>query len=545
MAALPPNAASAAGSFAGALRRVGGRFGPSVRIWSFAAVLAALTAALLGWSVLWERSPFETVLVAVPAVAVLYFCAERFPVHLIVRRETHTFSLTEIPLVIGLFFVTPASIVLAQTLGSAVALLVHRRQPPVKLAFNLANFALGTTCAIVVFHAVLGSSDALGPMGWLAAFAATFTADQMTGLGVAIVIWLTAGEPPELEELVGIGTLYTFIDTSLALVAVIVLATHPEAAWLLVVLAATTLLGFRLYQDERVKRESLGSLQESTRRIQESLRPEDVARMLLGQVRSMFNARVAELIILPGGSFPATTTRLGDGDAMTFQPTAPLDPAEGMYAMVEAQSSGRKIGRRSVDPGWQRWLDDRGLADAMIVPVRDGEAIQGLLIAGDRMGNAGTFTAEHLSLFETLANHAGVAMKNGYLVDRLRAEAELNLHRARHDSLTELPNRALFRQRLGEALAAGCRCAVLMLDVDRFKEINDTLGHQNGDVVLKALALRLVESLDGVELVARLSGDEYAVLLAQPPTDEAPVEARAVEVARAIGTAFESLPETT
>ena len=88
---------------------------------------------------------------------------------------------------------------------------------------------------------------------------------------------------------------------------------------------------------------------------------------------------------------------------------------------------------------------------------------------------------------------------------------------ALHDPLTGLPNRALFADRLAQALAAGRRdgtpLAVMLLDLDRFKEVNDTLGHGYGDELLRQMAVRLSASLREADTVARLSGDEFAVLL--------------------------------
>lgn len=94
-------------------------------------------------------------------------------------------------------------------------------------------------------------------------------------------------------------------------------------------------------------------------------------------------------------------------------------------------------------------------------------------------------------------------------------------HIALHDSLTQLPNRALFKDRLDQGILGahrhGTSLAVLMLDLDRFKEINDTLGHPAGDAVLQEVALRLRNDLRGVDTVARLGGDEFAIVL--PNTD--------------------------
>ena len=100
---------------------------------------------------------------------------------------------------------------------------------------------------------------------------------------------------------------------------------------------------------------------------------------------------------------------------------------------------------------------------------------------------------------------------------RAGRDARRSEHQALHDRLTELPNRALFRRRAiaatREAAAEGHRAAVLMLDLNRFKEINDTLGHAHGDLLLQALARRLSASLRDIDTVARLGGDEFAVLL--------------------------------
>ena len=94
------------------------------------------------------------------------------------------------------------------------------------------------------------------------------------------------------------------------------------------------------------------------------------------------------------------------------------------------------------------------------------------------------------------------------------------LHRATHDALTGLPNRALFEARLGQAIQGDQeRFALLYLDCDRFKQINDTLGHGVGDEVLIALARRVQHQLRPLDLVSRLGGDEFVILLA-PIRDE-------------------------
>jgi diguanylate cyclase (GGDEF)-like protein len=119
--------------------------------------------------------------------------------------------------------------------------------------------------------------------------------------------------------------------------------------------------------------------------------------------------------------------------------------------------------------------------------------------------------------------------------DRARTEAEL-LHQASHDSLTELPNRVLFNDRLDQALAYArrqdsSRTAVLLLDLDRFKEVNDTLGHHQGDRLLREVGDRLRGTLREADTIARLGGDEFALIL--PLVDDEAAAVRAAERLRA------------
>jgi diguanylate cyclase (GGDEF)-like protein len=103
------------------------------------------------------------------------------------------------------------------------------------------------------------------------------------------------------------------------------------------------------------------------------------------------------------------------------------------------------------------------------------------------------------------------------ITERKRAEEQAR-HLAEHDPLTGLPNRVLFLDRLQQALAMARRqhtqFALMFLDLDRFKAINDTYGHQAGDAVLKEVAARLTRCVRGVDTVSRLGGDEFVVLLA-------------------------------
>ena len=105
------------------------------------------------------------------------------------------------------------------------------------------------------------------------------------------------------------------------------------------------------------------------------------------------------------------------------------------------------------------------------------------------------------------------------VTERRLAEAQI-MHMARHDALTDLPNRSLFRNKMELALARNEAFAVHFIDLDRFKTVNDTLGHPLGDAVLCAVTKRLQMAVRGTDTVARLGGDEFAIIqLTARPTE--------------------------
>ena len=107
--------------------------------------------------------------------------------------------------------------------------------------------------------------------------------------------------------------------------------------------------------------------------------------------------------------------------------------------------------------------------------------------------------------------------------DALLRQAEINEHQALHDGLTGLPNRTLFRDRIEQAITIaereGGQVAVAMMDLDRFKDVNDSLGHHAGDALLVEIGKRLRGILRSSDTVARLGGDEFGVLISKPRTE--------------------------
>src|SRR2546429_556101 len=124
-----------------------------------------------------------------------------------------------------------------------------------------------------------------------------------------------------------------------------------------------------------------------------------------------------------------------------------------------------------------------------------------------------------LLILEDRPEDAELALRELRRRQRL-AQAALE-HHALHDSLTNLPNRLMLREELDRTIAGRSKSTVslLLLDIDNFKEINDSFGHQVGDVLLRQIGPRLRERLEVANMVARLGGDEFAILL---PAADAP-----------------------
>ncbi len=446
-------------------------------------------------------------------LAALFAMAEVFVIHLAIGPETHSFSLIEIPLVLGLFLATPVSLLVGQFIGAALVLAIHRRQPVRKLAFNLASFAFSTSVAIVAFLVIVDPGDPLGPRGWVAAFAAALVADVVSGVNVELVIAASTGQRPSLSGIVGAGLLYTLVNASLGLVAVLLLVMRTETAWLAAVLTAALYVAYRISAGERQKRHRMQGLHEATRDVQEALSSEFVTQRLLDRARHMFGAERAELLIVPAPGLPARRTRVSGDDDRADHELAPIDATEGVWARVAAEGAGILITTADAPERLRVFLATDGIRNLMAAPVHGESGIAGVLAVMNREGNVGGWRGEDLTLLETLANHAGVALRNGELVDGLAARAAENEYQARHDALTGLPNRTWFQRLVDEAIAGQTPAvALLTMDLDAFKEINDTLGHQNGDEILCAVAERLRDVLVEGEIVCRLGGDEFAML---------------------------------
>jgi diguanylate cyclase (GGDEF)-like protein len=509
-------------------------------VWLLNAVVLTIAAVLFAGPVQ-GLPPLAHPHLAWWVVAAAFAVAERCVVHLHFRRGAHSFSLADIPLVFGLLFCSANGVVLGCLLGSALMLLLERRLPTIKFIFNVAQFALATCIAVLVVHALAPLGDQVGPRTWVGVLLATQAGGLVTVLLIACAISLSEGlvAPRMVAHMVTMDLVVTMSNASLALCGAVLTAADARALPLLLIPSATLFAAYRAYLSERERHKRLEFLYEANRTLARSHEIAPALEGLLMRSLEAFRAELAEIILFGSDQNPSLRTLLGPGSYRELMEPVDAEVADEMRAMLERTGAGAvTLNSPFGGPRLQRYLEARGVTHAMVAPLPGEERMIGAIMLANRFGVVRSFDHDDLRLLDTLAGNASVALQYDRLeqaVLQLSVLQEQLQHQAYHDSLTSLANRTLFTDKVREALHNGrSELAVLFIDLDDFKTVNDSLGHAAGDQLLVSAAARLRACLRPEDMIGRLGGDEFAVLVEDGPE----VEETAVAVARRILDAF-------
>ena len=515
------------------------RLSPLVLVSIYGCALAAVAAVLFVTSVQ-GTAPLSEPHLPWWAIAAGWAVAEACVVHLEFRRSAHSFSLADIPFVFGLLFSSGGDFVAGALIGAAVAY-GFRRLPLIKLAFNLAQLALVVCVAVVILRSLAVPGDALEPATWLGLYAATLVTGALTITCIAGAIAITEGGMSlrTLGQMFAMDGVVTATNSSIAIAAAIVVATDARAVPVLLVPAVSVYALYRAYVSERQRHEQLEFLYDANRTLSRSPEVAEAIEGLLAKSLAAFRSEIAEVVLFSADGTPLRTTYGPAGERATMVETD-RDASERLAALVDRESPVAALVPPIDDPLLRAFMEQRRLRHAMVAQLPGEHRLIGTIMLANRFGLERGYGPEDMRLLEALANNASVALQYDRLeqaVNKLRTLQEQLHHQAYHDPLTDLPNRALFMERVREELAEGRGAiAVLFIDVDDFKVVNDSLGHAVGDALLVSVAGRLRHSVRPQDVVARLGGDEFAVML--PGVDDPDVQAK--RVARRILDAFEA-----
>ena len=348
---------------------------------------------------------------------------------------------------------------------------------------------------------------------------------------------VSASEAREVSDRIRVAVA-RLTDTFGPLVTVSVgIATFPKDAWTkdgLVAVADRALYlakppdGARGTGDDPTRDLYLAAVDQTTLKLLERLEPRELLHEIVERAAGLVGVKHGFLYLLEddgeGGS--ALVARVGTG----------------MFEMYDGYRlpAGKGVGWEVVRTGQPAVIDDYAEYENR-VPELPGEEFGAVLAVpltsgGEVLGNIGLasgdasrpFSQREVEAVVRFAQLASIALDNARLFERAQTEVRQRAHAALHDLLTGLPNRTLLLTRLAEQLGSGgtggvplperrrapaARIALILLDLDRFKVVNESLGHDAGDLLLVEVGRRLLAAARSTDTVARLGSDEFGVLL--------------------------------
>jgi diguanylate cyclase (GGDEF)-like protein len=454
----------------------------------------------------WHTLTVEPVTASVLAVA--FFLAEQNLITFEFRRQSHSMTFAGVPLVLGVLLLPVPSLVLARVAGSLIAMAMQRTSAE-KLAYNISAFAFeaALTSTLCKF-AVTG----LDPVSMLMLIGCVAAVDQLMTALVLLVIRMhgIAMRRRDVGQVVIQSLVLSAVATAFGVALRILIMRGVTGCSLAVVLIALAVLGYRMYAATVQRHHTVTTVHDFVTSSATTASMADLASASLTRIRNMLRASAAELAVLDGGDDDTrswTVYCADEDDLLTVRTGAPM--ASDWVRMRALHNGIATLAIRGRDAGVDAWLAGAGpgssrLDDAIVVPVHSGTTRFGTLTVSGRLTDVVVFTDDDVQVLQTLGGHLAASMQNARLLETLSYDAT-------HDALTGLANRS---QLINDLAALDDEPAALMVvDLDHFKDVNDVLGHEVADELLAVVAERLRRVVPTAHAVARVGGDEFAVLL--------------------------------
>ena len=487
-----------------------------LRLYALAVGLVAFSGLLWVFAVRPDTWPIHSPTRPPLFVLVISFVlVELVIVHLESRGEAHALTFSEIPLVVGLLLADPGTLLTARLMAAVVALGIYRRQSLPKLTFNLALFMIEVSVAAAVLRPLVQADDPVSASSWPAVFLALLVSYLIVSACLTLAITLFSGWPGRsvTQQVFGFGSMACVANTATALIIAVSLWDRTYIGVLVTGIAAVLFFLYRAYTGLTERHKSLETLHDFTRALGGSLEIHELERAVVEGARGILRGEHAALLLPPIRDGAPATRVVARGDGIERVNITPAELAADLAILLPAGEA------RLYEPGQPLpgWLAEIGVKDAAIVPLMADGTTSGAMLVANRLTEVSEFVEDDLRVFETLANHANVALENGRLVAHLQYEAQEQAYLALHDPVTGLPNRSSLFELLEEAIQRSKRtelgCALVFVDLDTFKEVNDTLGTATGDRLLVEVRQRVEALLPPTATLTRFTGDQFAVLV--------------------------------
>lgn len=300
----------------------------------------------------------------------------------------------------------------------------------------------------------------------------------------------------------------------------------------------------KLENDLKQREYEIKLLTETTRAIGSQLDLDKVFEIIAKRARELINSETLLIPIL-NKEFTEYTYRAGDGanvDEIVGE-TLPLDFGVCGWVWRHRRAWWRGMLDELSEEERNLWENEAGTL--ILVPLMGRESFLGGLAGMNKVGG-GEFTQNDLHILELFAGQVAIAIENAMVMEKVEEakqaseDYQLELkhlnqrlisvnheleHLTLYDQLTGLPNRSLFRDRLQQEINIASEqnlfITIMIIDIDRFKEVNDALGHEEGDKLLKEVSQRFIRVLGTKDTLARLGGDEFAILIMSNNNDMA------------------------
>jgi EAL domain-containing protein (putative c-di-GMP-specific phosphodiesterase class I)/GGDEF domain-containing protein len=438
-----------------------------------------------------------------------FLAGELFPLHIEVRRETLLVSGSELPMVLGLLLL-PAWTVGVTHIAAGALVFMFRRDSWRNIAVNLSFIAAETGTAAFVKLLIAGSDPSAVGMGlqYLAVALGVLTGALLSAVAVGLTYRLLGPAEP-LGKVIVRSMISALAIVTFALVGYTVWMAGPFGPWLCGALACVLAVLYRTYFVFLRQHADLTRMYSFVREVGRVGPAIEDWQAVLEQIRDQFNAEVAVLRLDAGDGTLAGLAVAPEG-IREESPVRDTDPI-----LVEARDKGRvRVSTdRTADTAVLAALADRQAWDVLVVPLRSGDRDRGYLELRDRLSRWDRFRDEDLRVLETLGGHVATALDNLRLLDSLR-------HEAYHDAITGLRNRVGLTVAGQEMLAAGRGGAFLLVELEVLSQVNNALGHDRGEMLLRMAGQRLVDLVGPDRTVARIEADRFAILADPLPEPE-------------------------